>query len=337
MKRKKLSTAISVTLGVLGMTAGVLGMTALSAHAEDSKGSLTLALENDLFGAGTDEHYTHGTEISYVSDTYHPNWLSDSASMLPFYESSSETRTVWSLGQQIYTPADITKTEPQPNDRPYAGWLYTSLGLVTDRRAGSHYVDKLEFVLGLVGPNSGAESVQKTIHKWSGSKEPKGWDNQLGNEITFDMQYQREWNLPLIDNNVDIVPRVAFTLGTARRDIGTGFSLRVGSGLDSDFGPPLIRPAAAGMQYFKPKQPFYWYLFAGAHGRYVEHNIFLDGNNDHDSPSVHKNSWVGEVQAGIVLGWENWRATLTEIARTREFEHQPDPDEYGAIAISYRF
>lgn len=306
-------------------------------QAADGKGSLTLAVENDLFGAGTDSHYTHGTEVTYVSDTYQPRWLLNLASGLPFYETSAETRLVWSLGQQIYTPADITQKLPQPDDRPYAGWLYTSLGLVTDNRARAHYVDKLEIVAGLVGPDSGAERMQKNIHKLTDSEQPKGWDNQLDNEATIDVQYQREWMLPLIDNNLDIVPRVAATLGTARRDAGAGFSLRLGSGLGSDFGPPLIRPAAAGMQYFKPRQPFYWYVFAGAHGRYVQHNIFLDGNSDDDGPSVDKKSWVGEVQAGLVLGWENWRATLTEIARTREFEGQENTDEYGAIAISYRF
>ncbi len=310
-----------------------------SAAAADGKGSLTLALENDLFAKGTDKHYTHGTEITYVSDTYHPAWLLNAASLLPFYETSADTRLVWSLGQQIYTPADITVSTPQPDDRPYAGWLYTSIGLVTDNRARSRYVDKLEFVFGLVGPDSGAESVQRHVHKWVDSDEPKGWDHQLDSEVTFDVQYQREWMLPLIDNHLDIVPRMALTLGTARRDAGGGFSLRLGSGLSSDFGPPLIRPAAAGMQYFKPRQPFYWYVFAGAHGRYVEHSIFLDGNSDRDSddPHVDKEEWVGEVQVGLVLGWENWRATLTEVARTREFDGQPEPDEFGAIAISYRF
>ena len=312
-------------------------MAAQAVYAYDEKGTLTLALENDLFGAGTDKHYTHGTEISYVSDTYQPQWFLNMAALMPFYQNNAETRFVWSLGQQIYTPADISKKELQTDDRPYAGWLYTSVGLVTDNRARAHYVDKLEFVLGYVGRGSGAESVQRTVHKWTGSDKAQGWDNQLHPEITADIQYQREWMLPLIDNVVDIVPRAALTLGTARRDVGAGFTVRFGSGLDSDFGPPLIRPSAAGTQYFKPNQSFYWYVFAGAHGRYVEHNIFLDGNTDHDSLSVRKNSWVGEAQAGLVLGWENWRATLTEILRSREFEQQSDADEFGAIAISYRF
>ncbi len=327
MRKLLLSSAISA----------LVLASASASMAADGKGSFTVVLENDLFGGGSDKHYTHGTELTYVSDTYQPSWFLRAASFLPFYQSNADTRFVVSVGQQIYTPADISRADPDPNDRPYAGWLYTSLGLVTDKRAGSHYVDKLEMVIGLVGPDSGAESVQKTVHKWVDSPRPRGWNYQLHSETTFDLQYQREWMLPLIDNTLDIVPRAAVTLGTARRDVGAGFSLRLGSGLDSDFGPPLIRPAAAGMKYFKPKQPFYWYAFAGAHGRYVDHNIFLDGNSDNDSPYVNKKAWVGEAQAGFVLGWENWRATLTEVVRTREFDRQEDPDEYGAISLSYRY
>lgn len=325
-------------LSTLGAISTVVAMSAISipAWSEDSKGSLTVAFENDLFGAGTDQHYTHGTEITYVSDTYQPAWLLKAASWMPFFDANTETRLVGSLGQQIYTPANIQTEALIPDDRPYAGWLYLSVGLLNDNRATEGFVDKLELVVGQVGPDSGAESVQSTFHKWIGSDKAEGWDNQLHNETTVDLQYQRSWMLPLVDNNVDIVPHLGFTLGTARRDIQTGFTLRVGSGIASDFGPPLIRPTAAGGQYFKPNQSFYWYLFGGANGRYVEHNIFLDGNTDHDSHSVSKNSWVGDLQAGLVMGAGNWRVTLTEIFRSREFEGQDDPDEFGAIAVTYR-
>lgn len=321
-----LSASIFATLSVLAPTA----------WSEDGKGALTFAFENDLFGAGTDRHYTHGTEFTYVSDTYQPQWLLTAASWMPFFDTNTETRLVTTLGQQIYTPADISKRELIPDDRPYAGWLYLSVGLLNDNRATRSFIDQLDVVVGQVGPDSGAESVQRTVHKWIDSDEAKGWDNQLHNETTVDLQYQRSWMLPLIDNNLDIVPRAAFTLGTARRDIQTGFTVRLGSGISSDFGPPLMRTNAAGSQYFKPNQSFYWYLFGGANGRYVEHNIFLDGNTDHDSHSVRKNSFVGDLQAGLVMGVGNWRVTLTEIWRSREFEGQDDADEFGAIALTYR-
>jgi hypothetical protein len=327
--RQAVSTLAVSTLAALMTLAPV-------AWSEDSKGSLTVAFENDLFGAGTDQHYTHGTEITYVSDTYQPSWLLKAASWLPFYDTNTETRLVGSLGQQIYTPGDIETEALIEDDRPYAGYLYLSVGLLTDHREDTRYVDRLDVVIGQVGPDSGAESVQRTVHKWVDSEEAKGWDNQLHNETTIDLQYQRSWMLPLVDNNIDIVPHMGFTLGTARRDVQAGFTLRLGSGISSDFGPPLIRPNAAGGQYFKPNQSFYWYLFVGGNGRYVDHNIFLDGNRDGESHSVDKEEWVADAQAGLVMGFGNWRFTLTEIVRTREFHGQDDPDEFGAIAVTYR-
>lgn len=313
-------------------------LAALPAAARDGKGTLNLTLENDLWGAGTDEHYTHGTEISYTSDTYQPAALMKLFSWLPFYEPAADTRFTWSLGQQIYTPSDIEETELIVDDRPYAGWLYFSLGLLTDNREGRvRHVDKLELVLGLVGPDARGEESQRAIHKITDSDLPQGWDNQLDNEGTVDLAYQRQWMLPLIEDHIDLVPVARFNLGTSMRYVGTGITLRIGSGLGSDYGPPLIRPSSTGSHYFQPSQRFFWYLFAGVHGNYVDHNIFLDGNDDGNSHSVDKKEWVGNAQVGAVAGFGNWRLALTNIFRTREFHGQPESDEFGSISISYRY
>ncbi len=327
----------------LGATAVVPALIPISASAADGKGTLSIVLENDLFGAGTDEHYTHGTEINYVSDTYQPDWLKSFAGGVGLYDEGDELRVAWSLGQQMYTPSDLEATDVVEDDRPYAGWLYTSFGLTSDSRVRAERdgsvrtIDRFEVILGIVGPDSRAEQAQKALHSALDSDEPQGWDNQLHDEGTIDFAYQREWLVPLVSTYVDIVPRAGIMLGTSQRFAGAGATLRVGSGINSDAGPPLMRPTATGSYYFKPTQRFYWYLFAGAHGRYVEHNIFLDGNTDGDSHSVEHEDWVGEVQAGLVAGVGNWRLSVTEIIRSREFEGQDEPDEFGSVALSYRF
>ncbi len=310
---------------------------ALSALAADEKGTLTLNLENDLFGAGNDRHYTHGGELGYVSDSYQPSWLMSTASMLPFYETASDTRVSWTLGQSIFTPDDLSRTDLIVDERPYAGWLYTSLGLITASRNGVRHLDKLELVVGVVGPGSGAGSSQRRVHKITDSEPPLGWQNELDDEVTVDLVYQRQWTLPIIDNHIDLVPLVGFDIGTAMRYINTGVTLRIGSGTNSDYGPPLIRPSAPGSGYFQPSQAFYWYLFAGVNGRHVDHNLFLEGNRDGNSHSVEIERWVGDIQLGAVMGAGNWRLTLTNIVRTREFKLQDEPDEFGSIALSYRF
>lgn len=309
----------------------------LQAGAADPKGTLNLSLDNDLWGSGNDRHYTHGTQLSYATNTYQPRWLLDAASLMPFYESNDDTRLVWTLGQKIYTPSDLTRSDLIVDDRPYAGWLYASLGLVTDHRAAHRHVDQLELIVGLVGPDSGAESVQRRVHKWTNSEIPQGWGNQLDDELTLGLSYRRQWMLPIFTDYIDVVPAVGFQIGTAMRYVDTGITLRVGSGIGSDYGPPLIEPAMAGTGYFQPSQAFFWYVFAGVSGRYVEHNLFLEGNSDKPSHSVEPEEWVGAIQAGLVMGLGSWRLSVTNIFRSREFEGQQDPDEFGSIGLSYRF
>lgn len=310
----------------------------LPALANDSKGTLTLSLENDLFASGNDRHYTHGTEIAYVSDTFMPELVMNTINLLPFHDEGDEARLSWSLGQQMYTPANLHEEELIADDRPYAGWLYMSLGVLSESTRNHHrHTDILELIVGVVGPDSGAENTQKALHKVLDSDKPRGWDNQLHNETTVDLRYQREWAISLVDNHIDILPFAGFTAGSSQRRAGLGLTARLGSGLNADYGPPLIHPKEGAASYFKPDQGFYWYLFAGVQGEYVDYNIFLDGNRDGDSHSVEPEEWVGNAQAGLVLGAGNWRISLTNLFLTREFEGQGEPDEYGSISVSYRF
>src|SRR3546814_15174227 len=88
----------------------------------------------------------------------------------------------------MYTPDDVALRNPPLDDRPYAGWLYGSVGLIaeTGRR-----LDQLELTLGVVGPASLAEQTQKLIHEITDSQEPRGWDTQLENEPGGVLHYTR--------------------------------------------------------------------------------------------------------------------------------------------------
>lgn len=315
------------------------GFASSAALAGDSKGTLSVSFENDMFTTSNDDNYTHGTELSYVSDTYMPNWLRATSGILPFADDNDDVRMVVNFGQQIYTPRNIAEEQLIVDDRPYAGWLFLSLGLLADSASQTRIrkLEKLELIVGTVGPDSGAEDAQTWVHEQTDSTMPEGWDHQLHNEVTYDLRYQYQWMVPVINDYIDFVPQVNMMAGSSQRNIGLGMALRIGSGLRSDFGPPLIYPSASGSGYFKPDQSFYWYFYAGAYCRYVNYNIFLDGNRDGNSHSVDKRDWVGDVQAGLVVGAGNWRLALANIERTIEFESQDERDQYGSLTVSYRF
>ena len=210
------------------------------------------------------------------------------------------------LGQNIFTPEDISRPELILNDRPYAGWLYLGFGLIAEREGRFHPVDTFELDLGVVGPWSQAETVQKNWHEFIETFEPKGWDNQLENEFGFLLNLERKWKMPLPmpgENGLelDFLPSAGIALGNVFTYASAGGTLRLGVNLDVDSGPPRIRPGAQGSDFFKTGKIAGWYVFAGVEGRALARNIFLDGNTFEDSHSVDKKYFVGDLHVGLVV------------------------------------
>lgn len=311
----------------------------------DRSGILSVQVENDLWGSGADRYYTHGTRISYLSSEETPAWLKQAARLVPIFSRVGHLRTSYAIGQSIFTPEDITRRELIEDDRPYAGWLYGAVGLISDHRVRdgnlqSNRFDSLELNIGVVGPNAFAEETQTWVHKVVDSPKPQGWDNQLRNELGLMLVYDRQWQAQYISEiaglGVDLTPHVGGTLGNVMTSLSFGTTLRLGQDLPSDYGPPTIRPSLPGSGFFRPTRGFGWYLFAGLEGRYVLHNIFLDGNTFRSSHSVDRIPWVGDLQAGLVLTWGDVRLSFCNIFRSDEFDGQKSSTEFGSISLSMR-
>jgi len=141
----------------------------------------------------------------------------------------------------------------------------------------------------------------------------------------------------VFDLKFDAVPHFGGSLGNVYTYAAGGLTLRLGSRLEDDFGPPRIRPSLPGSSYFLPHREFTWYFFTGFEGRAVVRNIFLDGNTFSDSHSVDKKPFVGDLQAGLSAQWDRFRLTYNQIFRTKEFDGQEKSDIFGALSLSYHF
>jgi hypothetical protein len=297
--------------------------------------------ENDLFGNGDDRHYTNGLKFSifYPADVQlRP--VSGAAARIPFFEPGTNLRFSLGIGQNIYTPDDITRKFPDPRDRPYAGWLYGSVGMTSEHEDG--LLEILELDLGIVGPESFAEDVQTTWHEWIDTTRPEGWAHQLKNEPGIVLFYERKRRAKPHNFTswlqADFTPHSGLALGNVFTYAAVGATVRIGDGLPTDFGPPRIRPSLPGSGFFDPKGRTYsWYIFAGVEGRAVARNIFLDGNTFTDSASVDRKVLVGDAQLGIVVTIRQVRLAYTQIFRTREFDNQREADNFGALSLSYAF
>jgi lipid A 3-O-deacylase len=304
---------------------------------EDDKGVLTVVLENDIF-AGSDSDYTNGIRFSWLSAEDHmPYWAQSIARALPF-SSDGHKRISIAAGQSVFAPEDLSRRDLVVGDQPYAGWLYGSVGMVSD--TGKTF-DNAMLTMGMVGPASYAEQTQTFVHKTIGSPKPQGWDNQLENELGVVLSYERKWRsfyeaTPL-GFAADITPHVGVNLGNINTDATVGATLRVGYDLPADYGPPRIRPSLPGSDFFIPTHELGGYLFTTIGERAVARNIFLDGNTFRDSPSVDKKHLVGSLQMGAAMTYGPTRFSYTHVFMTKEYETQRHAPTFGVLTFSYRF
>ena len=313
-------------------------------HAFDDSGYLTLQFDNDMFG-GSDRHFTNGMRASWLSPAGKtPAVIRNLATQMPLFKPSQKMRISYSIGQNIFTPEDITRTDPSRDDRPYAGWLFAGIGLVA---ANDQRLDKLELDIGVVGPYSLADEVQTRWHDLIGITKPEGWGDQIRTEPGFALFYERSWRqlrefdlthiIPIENLGVDMTPHIGGALGNVFIHATGGATFRLGDDLRNDFGTPKIRPNLPGTDFFEPDDGFGWYIFAGGEGRAVARNIFLDGNTFRNSRRVDKIPFVADFQTGIALTFWRARLSYTQVFRTKEFREQAGFSVFGTVALTVRF
>lgn len=302
---------------------------------EAPNGILSIIFENDVF-YNTDCDYTNGAALVWVpTKDAPPDWALRVAHWIPWFPEDGILSHGYAIGQNMYTPRNITLADPRRDDRPYAGWLYGAIGVGAET---GQQLDQFVLTAGVIGPASHAEQTQKLVHRTIDTDIPRGWDTQLRNEPGLNIMYERSWRklaAKTFDGHAfDLTPHLGGALGNVYTYANTGLTLRFGESLPLDYGPPRIQPSTPGSYHFIPVDKFTWYLFAGVDGRAVARNIFLDGNTFEHSRSVKKEPFVADAQWGFVLTWRNYRLGLTHVVRTREFKGGNGSDKFGSINLS---
>lgn len=353
MKMKLLSFAAAVTILMF------LFMPQQSAAGDEESrnaDTITLYLENDLFGFdNNDRYYTHGTKLSWISrdlSNYRdilavPSWLQRLIDRLPFINDPERWHTVsLSLGQNIYTPEDKERSDLIVDDRPYAGVTYLGFGLHSKNR---YQMDTFEFDIGIVGRHSYAEDCQKEIHDRIDSVDPKGWHHQLHDEPILNIYFERKWRSIQARSSegfgYDVIPHVGIAAGNAHTGINAGGQVRFGWNIPNDFGTYLIRQGSDSSapvddkdpRFFRPFHRLGVHFFVAVDGGAVARNIFLDGNTFRDSHSVDKRPFFVSCIGGVGLIVHRFKVTYSYVYRTKEFEDQKDEQQFGAISVSFTF
>lgn len=342
-------TASSFRHGIITLLTGVtLSVTSLAdtANADgDSNTSpvrLSIYIENDSGyvkpNGSSDRYYTSGVRI--VID-HQPDWATSASGFIDQLfslpgEGTTSTSAGYSIGHHIYTPDDLSRSDLITTDRPYAGWLYGSVHL---QRTNKSTLDHFELQLGVVGPSSQGASIQKWVHKHFSGDRPFGWDNQLGDEVGVNFIYRRKWKIVLHDRSdwsAELIPQAGFAVGTVNRHIDAAATIRFGVNLPDDFGPGRLEDLAGGT-HLKGQRKSKWslYGFVRVSGRWVNYNIFIDGNSFRSGHGVAREDWVADVQAGIVFRYGRFEFAYSQVFITQEFKTQDGGHDFGTITLSY--
>jgi len=364
------SNSLLAVLFTLAFTPSLPGQTTATAAAPITQeyaprfpaGIWELTHENDWF-IFSDRDYTGGLRLAYTTPNYRdwadvPSWFHIQAvgnfvNRISFIDEDWATNSSAEYAQiNIYTPDDQSINPPNPNDHPYAGWVGFGKDFIRqtmDRRA------IVEFNIGWVGPQSGAQQLQDGFHSVIGDTNPAGWGHQIKNEPVLQATYRQDWRIPALTNlnpsmrqtlGYDVIAHGLATAGNGWDYAAVGAMTRFGYQLPFDFGPARPRLGEVASVPFQPggssatdsMSGLSAYFCMGAEARAVARDITLDGNTFANSASVVHKPLVGEVYGGYVMTWGHFRGDFLVLYESDTFKSQAQVGQWrGILTVGCQF
>lgn len=343
---------VSILLGLIGNTYSGISWALSDQERESRVQGYQIMFENDLLGKGkTDRWYTNGVRASwnYAPDEGPTVMDSTLTNLRQMSDSPDQSRVITlSIGQSMYTPANIARSEPQPYDRPWGGWLYFGAAV-------SHYPDKdrrqyqtTELKIGVIGPASLAEEAQRLVHDITNGQEPMGWDNQLKPMLGVQLNHLRGYRVPILPDilrrYVDTQATIGGALGNVRT-YGTVSGAIVIGQLETGTAP--LAPSNEGdfiVQDFSNRSVYKKpYGFMSVSGNAVAYNHFLQGAAFGGRSEIEVKRWVTAFTYGISVPLDflckGARVIYSRSSRTAEFTSpRVDPNRstqtWGTLTLS---
>ncbi len=340
-------------------TALLIYLVAAPAHPQcrvDTPRQLVNVDNDSLTGLGIDSSYTSGVRIERFAGADSPGtpidgWIERLTAggltdvCAPLDHAGGGLRS-WYAAQDIYTPRNIRVAAPQPNDRPWAGALYIGRGWETVGTRGQRLImRRFDLAAGVIGDASLARQAQRTVHRIIDARQPRGWDNQLHNELAAAARYleRQRWG----NDHGDLIVHYGAMLGSAIGYANGGATLRYGR-LGCEIATPGVtqhvlrisgRPFAAGGQNCEAdSKALRYYGFISADLRAVGWNRLIDGEPRSGGSNVQAVHAVGDLRAGFAIGGRAWSIIYTVARRSGEFRvaGQPrvKPASYAGITLS---
>jgi hypothetical protein len=324
-----------------GLVLVVVGLLTLPGEAQAEADWYAFTMDNDSF-VGNDNGYTNAMFFTWVDtpDNNKPEigFLARAMSWsLPEGDATAHEVSFGTIGQTMITPDDIEEDPPilPPDDLPYGGLLIYSDSFL---RISKKHADRIAVTIGVVGENSFAAESQEFVHDVIGSAEPCCWDEQLDDEIVFQVSRGRVWRSWVSDGgNADLLLVADAALGMISSSATAGVFVRYGDQIERNYASTLL----VGSRTANPiATQTGWYVFAGLRARYLANHIFLDGSKSYDDDFEEIDYQADTIgySAGVAYSWKNWSFTfaLNDLNLDEDDDVAEDYTEFGSFTLAWK-
>ncbi|WP_178989085.1 lipid A deacylase LpxR family protein [Winogradskyella schleiferi] len=278
--------------------------------------------DNDYFAA-TDENYTQGYNFELVLPSLEKNPINH----LFFKPKDVSTKYGLSIEHIGFTPNNYASELIQIGDRPFAATIMLKgFTIATDTIRKTRMSQT--FSLGLIGPAAFGKEMQVGIHEATGTKIPRGWDNQIKNDVIINYRIDFEKRVYRFNNLFGLQANASAQLGSLFTNVSVGINMQLGI-LNSAFTNP------------KNKNNFQVYLYGQPALNVIGYDASLQGglfnNKSPYTISSHDlERFTAHYNYGLVLKTKTLYFEYTRSAITKEFKTGASA-KWGGIRIGFTF
>jgi Uncharacterized protein conserved in bacteria len=284
-------------------------------------GYFRLNYENDYFTA-RDRYYTQGVVAEVVHPVFSRSFLRYAFPGLK----NGNKRVGIAFEHDAYTATKIDRDSILYGDRPFTAVLaLRPFAISTDG-----YKQRLTsaLTLGVIGPAAGGNEVQTTIHENTGNIIPKGWRNQIANDIAINYQLGYERNMVMVKNNFAINADAVIRLGTISNKASVGSTFIVGL-----FSSPFSTTT--------PERKFNVFVYDRPSVNVIAYDATLQGgmfnkNSMYTIDAANIRRATFENRWGVGLRYKAINLEYFQTYLTKEFDSQMD-HRWGGIQIAVAF
>ncbi len=178
--------------------------------------SIRLVTDNDLYvSTKKDRYYTNGFFLSYqYISKKHPEKLEKK-----IFE--------FTVGHEMYSPFKAIVQDISLHDRPFAAHLFGSFGMQYVYK--NNRILKTNVQIGVIGPVAFGRELQNFIHDIYGFTRAIGWDFQIQNALSLNLEGNyTQFLVKDASNHYDISGIGNLRLGTLHTNVSVGFLSRIG-------------------------------------------------------------------------------------------------------------